>query len=595
MNNVDLSPQEVELINNFTAYLSFKCTWAYRKFINLPHWIIGLFCGNQYGKTAGVAHQYVSRWLGIHPVARKNTVYMECASRYCKNGHRFVIGSKGFPNDFVCPDCGEKIGKHSYHAFLMGSGLLGKDCPDCGEKVSVHMRVTRAYRFCSEVLPEEKGTVSDDSGESAELKNTIYPAIKKWLPHFLIKKDITARNKSMILIDVFGGPDILLDFTGYSQTVQSGAGVQRTSIYCDEEPPPDFLEEQKPRLIADNGDLIIGCTPANRITYLYDDIFEQASVYIRTQTICDKFGLKQIEYTENETDIAIIQAATDDNPTLDSEAIEKIFASIDDPDALAIRRYGIFKQVSGRIFKDFSYNIHYIGRDRYFPDGIPDRWVHGRFIDYHPHNRWACVNISISQYDEAFIWEEFNPDPNRMTTREISREFALMGKDYNFLLNLIDPLSKATQKDTVTVLDDINREFYDLKKDSIGTGGYWQPWDTKSTRGREEIRRRLKNSLRVERPFNNKVIIKGREQRLSTLWLLNNCNNTAKSMRSWRLEEWANSASLSTKDAKESPQQKHSHFPMCIEAAFKHPGFRARAGRYSAQPNRLPSYHQGRR
>lgn len=594
MNNVELLPQEVELINNFSAYLSFEPHWAYRKFINLDYRIVGLFCGNQYGKTAGVAHQYVSRWLGIHPIANKNTVYLECASRYCKSGHRFVMGSKNFPKDFVCPECGEKIGKHSFHSFHMGSGLLGKDCPTCGEKVSVHMRVVRIYRFCAEVLPEDKGTVSEAGGESTEIKNTIYPAIKRWLLPTLIKKDITARNKSMILRDIYGGPDIVLDFTAYSQP-SPGAGVQRSSIYCDEEPPIFFLEEQRPRIAADNGDIIIGCTPANRITYLYDEIFEKAHVYIRTPIICKKFGLKQIEYTDSKKNIAVIQAAMDDNPTLDEDTINDILDSIDDPDAYNIRRYGIFKQVSGRIFKDFSYTVHCINKDTHFTNGIPHRWVHGRFIDYHPHNRWACMNISISQYDEAFIWEEFNPDPNRMTTREISREFALMGKDYNFLLNLIDPLAKSIQKDIVSVLDDINREFYDLKKDDIGTGGYWQPWDTKSLRGREEIRRRLKNSLRVERPFNNKVIIKGREQRLSTLWLLNNCNNTAKSMRSWRLEEWANSASLSTKDAKESPQQKHSHFPMCIEAAFKHPGFRARAGRHSPQPNRLPSYHQGRR
>lgn len=595
MNDTELSPQEVELINNFSAYLSFECTWAYRKFINLTHWIIGLFCGNQYGKTAGVAHQYVSRWLGIHPVARKNTVHLECASRYCKNGHRFVMGSKDFPSDFICPVCEEKIGKHSYHAFHMGSGLLGKDCPYCEEEVSVHMRVTRAYRFCSEVLPEEKGTVSDGSGESAELKNTIYPAIKKWLPPFLIKKDITARNKSMILIDIYGGPDILLDFTGYSQTVQSGAGVQRASIYCDEEPPPDFLEEQKPRLIADDGDLIIGCTPANRITYLYDDIFEQASIYIRTQTICDKFGLKQIEYTENQTDIAVIQAATDDNPTLDSEAIEKIFASIDDPDALAIRRYGIFKQISGRIFKNFSYDVHYINKDKYFPDDIPHRWVHGRGIDYHPHNKWGCLNASISQHDEVFIWEEFTPNPKERTTREISRDFALMGMDYDFLLNLVDPESKVVQKDTITVLDDLRKEFYDLKKDGIGMGAYWQTWNTTSNRGIEEIRRRLKNSLKVERPFNNEQIIKGRKIRLSTLWILSNCKQTAKSFRTWRLGEWANSAQLATKDAREKPEQKYSHLPACIEALLKHPAFKANARRYSKQPNRLPSYHQGRR
>src|SRR3989337_4215906 len=60
----------------------------------------------------------------------------------------------------------------------------------------------RTFRFASETLP------NDPEGEG-EVKNTLYPALKKWLPPSLIKKDITARRSAMTIRDIQGGPDII--------------------------------------------------------------------------------------------------------------------------------------------------------------------------------------------------------------------------------------------------------------------------------------------------------------------------------------------------------------------------------------------------
>lgn len=583
MNRHGLRTNELPFVNGFANFVDFKRTWWLKEFINLDHKIIGLFLGNQTGKTAGAIYQYILRFLGIHPIPHRNVVYLRCVNRYCPNGHSRVVSSPGFPRDWKCGKCGEDIGKFTGHTFHMSSHLNGKPCPECGKTVKVYQRGTRIYRFCSESLPTEKTATAAVGGQSAEIKNTVYPALKKWLPPSLMKKDIVVRNPSMTLRDIYGGPDIICEFSSYNMQVQGTAGVQRAAIYCDEQPPADFLEEQRPRLIAEDGDIIIGCTPAIRLTYLYDEIFEKAKLYIRSQTIADKYGLKQIEHTDSPYDIAVVQAATDDNVTLGKDAIEKQFESVDDPDILSIRRYGIFKQVSGRIFKSFDYAVHFIDKEKWFPDGIPYKWTHGRFIDYHPHVAWAIINMSISQYDEAFVWAEYNPSPETITTYEIARETAVMGRDYKFTVNLIDPLSVSSKKDGITVLDDINRAFYDLKTEGIGEGGYWQGWDTKSFRGRDEIKKRLKNSIIAGRPFNNIQIKNGKKIRMPTIWILNNCKLTAKSMRNWRLEEWANSSLSFTRDMKETPQQKWSHFNMCIEAAFKHRGFRAKSGIFSGR------------
>ena len=80
----------------------------------------------------------------------------------------------------------------------------------------------------------------------------------------------------MIIYDPFGGPDIIVEFVSYNQSVQAMAGVQRASIWCDEACSPDFYEEQLPRLIAEDGDIIFTYTPADRSSWLFDEFFDRA-------------------------------------------------------------------------------------------------------------------------------------------------------------------------------------------------------------------------------------------------------------------------------------------------------------------------------
>ena len=570
--------QELDYSNleYFSNFLKYQHTWAFNKFIHLRHKTIALFTGNQAMKTSGCAYQYVLRILGLHPIPEKNILYFECA----KN-HKYNI--KSLPKDWICPHCKGEI--------------------------KIHERGSRIFRFASETLPGEK----EDTGKeeaSAETRNTVYPEFKKWLPPHLKRSDIKSRNLSMRIYDPFNGyvfcdkeykgEDIVIEFVSYQQTIQGGAGVQRVSIWCDEEPPYDFYEEQIPRLMAEDGDMLLSLTPANKLSWTYDELFERAQVYVRTQAVCDFLRTKdydpqQLEYTDSPLSIAVVQAATDDNPTLKIEVIEQKMGDYDDPDLIATRRYGIHKQVKGRIFKIFDYKVHFIDKE-IFPDGIPhEGWVHGRGIDYHPQTPWACACVALSPHDEAFIWLDFEVSPEKYTTREICREFAVMGRDYDFKLNLIDPESETIKKDNVSALDDIKKHFYDLKKEGIGRNAFWQTWDTKGDRGRDAIKERLKNSLAVERPFNNQVMEQGRTRYLPTLWILNNCKYAAKNMRMWSWEEYMDAKVKMRKGATtDKPQQKWSHFNMVFEALFKHPGFRYRRISESRLPRREKRYFQGR-
>lgn len=433
------------------------------------------------------------------------------------------------------------------------------------------------------------------------------------MPPFLIKRDITFRNPALIIhdpnagIELNGtkhkGDDIVFDFVSYSQSIQA-VGVQRCSVYCDEEPPKDFYDEQLPRLLAEDGDFILGLTPANGLSWTFDDIFEKAHVYVRTQKVCDFLNAtdkgkvhKLAEKTDSARSIAVLQAATDDNPTLGKPIIEQLFASVDDPDTMATRRYGIHRQVSGRIFKEFDYKVHFIDFEKWFPTGMYHDWNHYRMIDYHPHNKWACVWMSVSPFNEAFVWSEWAPDPEKIVTRQIANEMALMSTDYRFKCDLIDPRAAETQTNTgTTTVDDLNHAFAELKREGICTGAYWETWDTKGTRGREVVRERLKNSREVNIPFNNKRVMEGTTRYVPTLWISNRCPQTAQSMKQWRLESWSRSVNNVNKDRKESPAQKHSHFCTALEAVFKDLRCRPALIGERREPERpAPRYFQGRR
>ena len=906
-------------------------TWHFLNFMKMPQTIIALFCGNQSMKTSSVTFQYVMRVLGRHPVPKKNVVYVECSTRNKDNPapHGFYNLNR---DGVILP--GWEQGTWTVHKFP-------EVCTFCGAKTVIHQRNSKKIRLASETLPGDKESTSADGTETAETKNTVYPELKKWMPPYLIKRDITFRNPAMVVEDIFAGmelngsrnkaSDIVFDFVSYSQSIQAGAGVQRMSVFCDEEPPKDFWDEQIPRLLAEDGDMILGLTPAHQMcfddktevlseegwinyenlftgdniltfnmnsqdlefkpvrgihisnhkgklislkcrgfdalvthdhkwpvknketgeikfvqtdelkthhkifrsvknsfegkpfetlpdgfysdwfvelagwfltdgcmmhncqqvridqcydaypdncekirtilsnldeshyyereyfrtldngvkrkclkwtlsggiakqlrrlfpnrkltsyfvfklnkvqqqllydslmdgdgcrngssdkfrgveetidsfqilcvllgkkaskaseitkygttvyksiiqkedirykpfthvcslkrtevdydgivwcpstenetviarrngsiyisgnTWTFDEIHERASVFFRTESVVDylnsvekKRNYNQIETTDSSRSIGVMQASTYDNPTLSKSVVDEMYKNIDDPDVKATRCYGIHRHVSGRIFKFFDYKIHFIDFEEYFPDGMFHDWNHYRMIDYHPHNKWACSWMSVSPWNEAFIWQEWSPDPERIITRSIANEIALMSSDYKFKFDIIDPEAEINQPNTnTTTVQDLNQYFMELKKEGICSGAYWQTWFTKGTRGREVVRERLQNSLDCKRPFNNKVQDQGISRYVPTIWISNRCVETARSLKQWRLEGELRSKRNVDKDKTEKPAQKWSHYCTAIECAFKDK--RLRPPLLEVRPTRrTPRYFQGR-
>ncbi len=259
-------------------------------------------------------------------------------------------------------------------------------------------------------------------------------------------------------------------------------------------------------------------------------------------------------------------AATDDNPFIDPEEIDDMLSNCDDPDVADISRYGEFKQISGRIFKTFSYSIHLIDPYKYFEDGeVPDEWLRVRGIDFHESVKWAIPFVALSNHNEMFVYAELNPDPEKNTTLSIAENIARVSKDYRFGMNLIDPLAAKIQNNTTrSVIDDLNRIFRDFQREGLCTGGVWEGWDTKSQIGRDRLRERIMNSVLCERPFNNEQMVRGVKTRLPTIWLFSSCKQTAHSLNKWRL------------DKNGKPEQAWSHFCTALEGILKDVRFRPR-------------------
>lgn len=436
-------------------------------------------------------------------------------------------------------------------------------------KVAAKNALMKKVRCISSSLPESDDPSVQDNAQYTELKRLIPPE--------LILKDITARSANLVVRRPVGlsSDRTVFEFRSSKQELQDLGKINISSLWHDEETPKDKREECKMRLISEGGDEVFSLTATNPISYMFDEVWRQAAYIFRTKTISQKFGLPQVEKIKTGRDIAAIQMATDDNPTLDLDIIDHIFQDISDPDELALRRYGVFKQISGRIFKSYDPSICYIPFKKYFPNGIPYEWVHARGIDYHESRTpWSIGWVSANQNDEWFLWQEFHPaidGPNAYNTYDISKAVVRKSGDYYFTVNLIDPLASKKQPNTLfSVTDDLNRHFLQLREvEGMGTPAYWEGWNTKGTGGRDEVAKRFKNAVRCGKPFNNAIKEKGAVKYLPTLWICDTCPNFHKSVLNWSYGEWVTQGTKAVNDPKPTPQQKNSHDNMVLEAFSK--------------------------
>jgi hypothetical protein len=251
------------------------------------------------------------------------------------------------------------------------------------------------------------------------------------------------------------------------------------------------------------------------------------------------------------------------------DAIDNLFYDVDDDDDLALRRYGVFRQVSGRIYKVFEEKIHKIPFDKVFSvENFKNYW-HYRILDYHPSKPWYVTWVAVTPKHEWFVWNEMIQYHDKKTIQELRddiKDESLLDEDDEFnRCTLIDPLSKVSKiKSSRSVFDELRMGELGLRRCRTA--------DTKDTKdskpSRSQIKSRLKNSVTCQVPGNNFFPnlppdeIYGHYK--PTLWFLDNCTGHIEHFRSWRFVDFKQAHVKATRTIKRE-SEKYSDFCRNIE------------------------------
>jgi hypothetical protein len=280
-------------------------------------------------------------------------------------------------------------------------------------------------------------------------------------------------------------------------------------------------------------------TPVKGIDWSYDSLWKRATKIYRSLRIQKKYGFPAIERQDNNNDIEVFCWSTVDNPIMTEEGIRSLRQDIDDEDEYALRMDGVFRQVSGRIYKCFDEKYHKLSFEKVFDQGLFRNYWHFRIIDFHPTKPWYISWVAVSPEHEWFVWNELKAFHDRTTSfelRDIIKSESLIEEDEEFnRRTYIDPLACVAQGNTNrSVKDDISSGSEGLRRVESA--------DTKNSNGRVMIKTRLKNALSCGVPGNNKDLKSPPDIRFGhykpTLWFLDSCPEHMEHFKSWRLVDF---------------------------------------------------------
>ena len=110
-----------------------------------------------------------------------------------------------------------------------------------------------------------------------------------------------------------------------------------------------------------------------------------------------------------------------------------------------------------------------------------------RSYDWHDGREGSdqCIIFgTLTPTNEMFLWEELKIPHATNTTEKVVAAISEKSGNLKYTINLIDPYANKIQaKCNTTVVDDMNRQFRELRNKGIGKGGHWESWDSKSTFG----------------------------------------------------------------------------------------------------------------
>lgn len=123
-------------------------------------------------------------------------------------------------------------------------------------------------------------------------------------------------------------------FKTYQQEAWTHGGATLDRVRFDEEPPRDIFNENKIRVMARRGDMLVAMTPVQGLTWMYEDFYEP--------------------YNTGRLQNAFVQLVDmDENPHISDEAREETLQGYSKEEREA-RRTGAFVHFHGRVYAEFN-------------------------------------------------------------------------------------------------------------------------------------------------------------------------------------------------------------------------------------------------
>lgn len=237
------------------------------------------------------------------------------------------------------------------------------------------------------------------------IQKIVIPELTRWIPPSDLKNGSweDSYSKQERTLTLSNGSTV--ELMSYDQGLEKFAGTSRHFTHFDEEPPKSIFDECRMRLLDTGGDWWLTMTPVEGMTWVYDTLYLPGLV--------------------PGGNIDVIKIDTAENPYISTAEIENAISGLDENEKKA-RKRGEFVQIGGRVYKEFSSDVHVL-KEPIIP---PHNWTHYASLDHGFNNPtcwlWHAVspNGSVVTYDEIYANERIVAD----FAKEIHKRNSIQGR-----------------------------------------------------------------------------------------------------------------------------------------------------------------------
>lgn len=284
---------------------------------------------------------------------------------------RIDADRRAHPLDYYVPHVGQ-LPFHKSTAkirALFGGNRSGKTT---ATKAEVSLFATHSQKYRSRPMRPLKILCGSESNEYN--RDIIVPKLHRFIPANMIVDEVRIGRGFIDFWKLRDGT--IIKFKNYEQDVDKWAGDDYDLIDLDEEPPYNIWVECKMRTIDRGGEILLGMTPVNGMTFIFTDIWE-------------KRGSTGIEAWLMDMDL---------NPYLNQKDKELVLIGLTEQEK-RVRKEGKFVALTGLIYgEDFNRKFHVKPRFK-----VPDEWPVILGIDPHLRTATRILWVTRAPYKCEFL------------------------------------------------------------------------------------------------------------------------------------------------------------------------------------------------